>query len=64
MDGGGTLEDVVLCLFDGEACDDWPLPFSFKDHAAVDFNLIPFNCDGSMIEYEFSMNDMMKGDDM
>ena len=40
------------------------LSFSFKDHAAVDFNLVSFDCDGFMTEYGFSMNDMMKDDDI
>ena len=62
LDAGGTLEDVVLCLFDGDAYDGWPLPFSFKDHSVVDFNLVPFDCDGFMTEYGFSMNDMIRDD--
>ena len=64
LDGGGTLEDTVLCLFDGEACDGWPLPYSFKDCSAVGFNLVHFDCDGFMTEYRFLMNDMMRDDDM
>ena len=64
LDGGGILEDAILCLFDGEVCDGLPLPFSFKDHSTMDFNLVPFDCDGFKIEYEFSMNDMMRDDDM
>ena len=38
--------------------------FFFKDRSAVDINLVPFDCDGFMIEYGFSMNDMMRDDDM
>ena len=38
--------------------------FSFKVRATVDFNLAPFDCDGFMTEYGFSMNDMMRDDDM
>ena len=64
MDGGGTLEDPVLGLFAGESWDDWPLPFSFKDHAAVDFNLVPFDCDGFMNDFGFLMKVMMRNDDM
>ena len=63
LDGGGTPEDVVLCLFDGEAYDAWPFPFSFKDCSAVDFNLVSFDCDGFMTKYGFSMNDMMRDDE-
>ena len=64
LDGGGTLEDPALGLLVGESCDDWPLPFSFKDRTAVDFNLVLFYCDGFMTEYGFLMKDMMRDDDM
>ena len=39
LDNGGMLEDAILFLFDGDSCDDWPLPNSFKDLATVDFIL-------------------------
>ena len=45
MDGGGTLDDLVLGYFAGEYFEDWPLPFSFKDRAVMDFNLVPLDCD-------------------
>ena len=53
LDGGGTLEDPVLGLFAGESCDDWSFPFSFKDYAVVDFNLVPLDCDGFMTDFGF-----------
>ena len=64
LDNGGTLEDAVLFLFGGDSCDDCPLPISFNDLAAVDFILGSFGCDGSMIDFGFLGNEMMKNDDM
>ena len=64
MDGDGTLEDPVVDLFAGESCDDWLLPFSFKDRAAVDFNLVPLDYDGFMTDFGFLMKVMMMNDDM
>ena len=64
MDDGGTLDDPVLGRFERESCEDWPLLFSFKDHVVVDFNLVPLDCDGFMIDFKFLMNEMMKNDDM
>ena len=61
---GGTLDDVVLCLFDGETYDGWPLPFSFKDRSVVDLNLVPFDCDGFMTKYGFLMYEMIRDDDV
>ena len=49
LDNGGTLEDAVLILFDGDSCDDCPLPISFKDLSAVDFILGSLGCDGSVV---------------
>ena len=64
LDDDGTLDDPVLGHFTGKSCEDWPLPFSFKDRAVVDFNLIPLDCDGFMIDFGFLMNEMMRNDDM
>ena len=64
LDNGGTLENVVLFLFDGDSCDDCPLPDSFKDLATVDFILGSLGGDGSMTDFEFLGNEMMKNDDM
>ena len=60
LDNGGTLDNTVLFLFDRDSCDDFPLPISFNDLAAVDFILGFFGCDGSMIDFEFLGNEMMK----
>ena len=49
LDNGGTLEDVVLFLFDGDSCDDCPLPISFKDLVVFDFILGSLGCDGSVV---------------
>ena len=64
LDNGRTLEDVVLFLFDGDSCDDCPLSVSFKDLATIDFILGSLDCDGSMIDFEFLGNEMLKNDDM
>ena len=64
LDNGGMLEDAVLFHFDGDSCDDCPLPDSFKDLAAVDFILGFLGCDGSMTDFEFLRNEMMKNDDI
>ena len=64
LDNGGMLEDVVLFLFDGDSYDDCPLPVSFKDLVAVDFILGFFGCDGSMTDFKFLGNEMVKNDDM
>ena len=64
MDGGGTLDDLVLGYFVGEHFEDWPLPFSFKDRVVVDFNLVRLDCDGFMTDFRFFMNEMMRNDDM
>ena len=64
LDNGGTLKDAVFCLFDGDFCDDWPLPISFKDLTAVDFILGPLDCDGFMTDFGFLENEMVKNDDM
>ena len=64
LDNGGTLEDAVLFLFDGDSYDDCPLPVSFKDLAAVDFILGSLGCDGSMTDLEFMGNEMMNNDNM
>ena len=64
LDNGGTLKNVDLFLFDGDSCDDCPLPVCFKDLVAVDFILGSLSCDGSMIDFEFLEKEMMKDDDM
>ena len=64
LDNGGMLEDVVLFIFDGNSCDDCPLPNFFKDLAAVDFILGSLGGDGSMNNFKFLRNEMMKNDDM
>ena len=40
-----------------------PLPISFNDLAIVDFILGSFGCDGSMTDFGFLRNEMMKNDD-
>ena len=64
LDNGGTLEDVVLFRFDGNSCDDCPPPDSCKDRAAINFILGSLGGDGSMTNFEFLRNEMMKNDDM
>ena len=64
LDNGGTLDDVVLFLFDRDSCDDCPLPDSFNDLAVVDFILGSLGGDGSMTDFGFLGNEMMKNDDM
>ena len=64
LDNGGTLEDVVLFRFDGNSCDDCPPPDSFKDLTAINFILGSLGGDGSMTNFEFLRNEMMKSDDM
>ena len=64
LDNGGPLEDAILFRFDGVFCDDCPLLDSFKDLAAVDFILGSLGGDGSMTNFEFLRNEMMKNDDM
>ena len=39
LDNGGTLEDAILFLFDGDSYEDYPLPDSFNDLTAIDFIL-------------------------
>ena len=58
------LEDVILCLFDGDSYDEWPLPISFKDLTTVNFTLVLLDCGGFMIDFGFLENEMMKKDDM
>ena len=60
LDNGGTLDDDVLFIFDGDSCDDCPLPISFNDLVAVDFILGCFGYDGSMIDFQFLGNEMMQ----
>ena len=64
LDNGGILEDAALFLFNGDSCDDCPLPDSFKDLAAIDFILGSLSGDGSMTDFEFLGNEKMKNDDM
>ena len=64
LENGGMLEDAILFLFDGDSYDDYPLPDSFKDLAAVDFILGSLGGDGSMTDFEFLGNEMTKNDDM
>ena len=64
LDNGGMLENAILFHFDGDSCDDCPLPDSFKDLATVDFILGSLGSDGSMSNFEFLRNEMMKNDDM
>ena len=64
LDNGGTLEDVVLFLFDGDSRDDCPLPVSFKDLATIDFILGSLDCEEFITDFEFLGNEMMENDDM
>ena len=60
LDNGGTLEDVVLFLFDRDSCDDCPLPISFNDFPAVDFILGSCGCEGSMTDFGYFGKEMMR----
>ena len=53
LNNGGTLNDAVLFLFDGDSCEDCPLLISFNDFPAVDFILGSFDCDGFMTDFGF-----------
>ena len=64
LNNGGTLDDVVLFLFDGDSCEGCPLPISFNDLPAIDFILGSFGCEGSMIDFGYFGNEMMRNDDM
>ena len=64
LDNGGTLDDAVLFLFDGDSCEGYPLPISFNDLPAVDFILGSFGCEGSMTDFRYFGNEMMRNDDM
>ena len=64
LDNGRTLDNAVLFLFDRDSCDDCPLPDSFTDLAAIDFILGSLGGDGSMTDFQFLGNEMMKSDDM
>ena len=50
-DNGGTLDDAVLFLFDGDSCESCPLPISFNDLPTIDFILGSFGCEGSMTDF-------------
>ena len=64
LNNGGTLDDAILFLFDKDSCDDCPLPISFNDLVAIDFILCSFRNDGSMTDFEFLGNEMMRNDYM
>ena len=64
LDNGGTLEDAVLFLFDGDSYNDCPLLVSFKDLAAVNFILGSLDCDGFMTDFGYLKNEVMRNDDM
>ena len=59
LDNGGTLDDAVLCLFDGVSCEGCPLPISFNDLPDVDFIMGSFGCEGSMTDFGYFGNEMM-----
>ena len=59
-----TLDDAVLFLFDGDSYEGCPLPISFNDFLAVDFILGSFGCEGSMTDFGYFGNEMMRNDDM
>ena len=59
LNNGGTFEDDVLFLFDGDSFDDCPLPDSFNDLIAVDFILGYLGGDGFMTDFELLRNEMM-----
>ena len=64
LNNGGMLDDAVLFLFDKDSYDDSFLPDFFNDLAVVDFILGSLGGDGSMIDFGFLKNEMMKNDDM
>ena len=64
LDNGGTLDDAILFLFDGDSCEGCPLPISFNDLPVVDFILGSFGCEGSMTNFGYFGNEMMRNDDM
>ena len=63
LDNGGTLDDAALFLFERDSYDDCPLPISFNDLPTVDFILGSFGCEGSMTDFGYFVNEMMKDDD-
>ena len=69
LDNGRTLDDAILCLFDGVSCkcypcESCPLPISFNDLPTIDFILGSFGCEGSMTDFGYFGNEMMRNDDM
>ena len=64
LDNGGTLDNSVLFLFDGDFCEGCPLPIFFNELPIVDFILGSFGCEGSMTDFGFLGNEVMKNDDM
>ena len=64
LNNGGTLDDFVLFLFDGDSCKDCPLPIFFNDFPTVDFILGSFDCDGFMTDFGFLGDEVLKNDDM
>ena len=64
LDNGGTLDDAILFLFNGDSCEDCPLPISFNDFPTVDFILGSFGCDGFITDFGFLGDDVLKNDDM
>ena len=64
LDNGGTLDDTVLFIFDGDSCEGCLLPISFNDLPTVDFILGSFGCEVSMTDFGYYGNEMMRNDDM
>ena len=64
LDNGGTLDDAVLFLFDGDSYKGCPLPIFFNDLPTVDFILGSFGYEGSMTDFGYFGNEMMRNDDM
>ena len=64
LNNGGTLNDAVLFLFDGDSCEDCLLPIFFNDFPAINFIMSSFDCDGFMTDFWFLGDEVMKNDDI
>ena len=56
---GGTLEDAVRGLFDGEALDDCPLLCAFMVTLVVCLILVLLGCEGFMTDLSVLGDEMM-----
>ena len=56
---GGTLEDALRCLFDGEDREDCPLLCPFIVPMAVCLMLVPLDCERFMTDSSVLRDEMM-----